>query len=422
MKQSRFVFALALCAMVLLFASPSHATLNACSAGKKKCVSKKVASIMKCHIKAETPPGLALADFTACIQKAKDKFDGGAKPMSACFTRLEAKFPGGCITTDDMAALEAKVDAFIDDVVCELDPAAGTCPCPAGEVLCGNVCADVASDPANCGACGIVCPAGDVCTSGQCTCPLGQTLCGGVCVFTAIDLNNCGTCGNVCTVQNGSPSCIGGTCGVGGCFGSFRDCDNNVVDGCETDISSNTSNCGACGSFCFVQNGFPVCGGGTCQVGGCNNGFANCDNNPGDGCEVNLSNNSANCGTCGHFCSLPNATSVCSGGVCFPTSCNSGFADCDNNPFDGCEVDLSNNNANCGQCGHFCSLPNASSFCGNSFCQLGSCNPGFASCNGNPFDGCETNLNSDDFNCGFCGIQCNTGFPNFDHCNGGVCS
>jgi hypothetical protein len=87
---------------------------NPCSAGKKKCVLKKAAAILKCHEKA-VKTGTVDADLI-CLQKARDKFDGGLKP--GCFAKLEAK--GGCITTGDTAALEAKVDAYTTDVLCEL--------------------------------------------------------------------------------------------------------------------------------------------------------------------------------------------------------------------------------------------------------------------------------------------------------------
>jgi len=109
-------------------------TLNTCSAGKKKCVLKKAAGIMKCNEKA-VKTGLALDPV--CVNKARTKFggvcDGGANvdatchvdsecPGSTCekgcFTKLEDK--GGCITTGDSVALEDKVDAFVQDVLCEL--------------------------------------------------------------------------------------------------------------------------------------------------------------------------------------------------------------------------------------------------------------------------------------------------------------
>jgi hypothetical protein len=42
-------------------------------------------------------------------------------------------------------------------------------------MVCGLACADVQTDPSNCGACGIVCAAGDVCTDGKCGCDASVT-------------------------------------------------------------------------------------------------------------------------------------------------------------------------------------------------------------------------------------------------------
>ena len=97
--------------------------LNKCSAGKKKCVFKKAAALLTCHRKAFGP----LID-PACLQKAKDKFDGGLNPARGCFAKLELKPP--CLTTGDTAALEAKVDAFVQDVLCELGYTTVTCGPP----------------------------------------------------------------------------------------------------------------------------------------------------------------------------------------------------------------------------------------------------------------------------------------------------
>lgn len=40
--------------------------------------------------------------------------------------------------------------------------------CVTGETICGNRCAVVATDPLNCGACGVVCDASSVCSAGAC--------------------------------------------------------------------------------------------------------------------------------------------------------------------------------------------------------------------------------------------------------------
>jgi hypothetical protein len=85
-------------------------------------VLKKTGGLMKCHEKAVEAG--SNADLQACIDKATCKFDGvtGCVPpgnaTKGCFAKLEAK--GGCITTSDSSALENKVDAFVQDVLCEL--------------------------------------------------------------------------------------------------------------------------------------------------------------------------------------------------------------------------------------------------------------------------------------------------------------
>jgi hypothetical protein len=117
--------ATALVALLAYGATAQAQTLNLCSAKKKGCVAKKAQALLKCHAKAEKK-GEAVDPL--CVQKAKDKFDGGADPTKGCFEKLEAK--GGCFTYNDTAALEAKIDAFVQDVVCELDPAAPGCECP----------------------------------------------------------------------------------------------------------------------------------------------------------------------------------------------------------------------------------------------------------------------------------------------------
>lgn len=58
--------------------------------------------------------------------------------------------------------------------------------CPEGQRDCDGRCAEVAVDARNCGACGVVCGAGEACKAGACTdcasaCGAGQTCEGGVC-------------------------------------------------------------------------------------------------------------------------------------------------------------------------------------------------------------------------------------------------
>ncbi len=150
----------------------------------------------------------------------------------------------------------------------------------------------------------------------------------------------------------------------------------------------------------------------------CNAGFADCNQNAADGCETNLSTNLQNCGACGAVCaSGPNASATCTAGTC-QLSCITGFADCNQNPADGCETNLSTSLQNCGACGTVCpSGYNASATCTGGACGL-SCITGFADCNQNPADGCEANLSTDSQNCGVCGTVCQAPY----HCSGSVCT
>jgi hypothetical protein len=110
---------------------------------------------------------------------------------------------------------------------------------------------------------------------------------------------------------------------------------------------------------------------------------------------------------------------VCTAGACVPTACNPGTASCDLNPANGCEVNLLTDVNNCGGCGLFCNSANGTPACVNGLCTIGSCNPGFADCNAGP--GCETNISNNLNNCGACGNVCN--LPNANEtCSAGACA
>ncbi len=86
--------------------------------------------------------------------------------------------------------------------------------CPAGTTNCSTRCVNTATDSANCGACGTVCPAGQACSSGACACTgAGLTTCGATCVNAQTDNSNCGRCGNVCP---SGQSCVAGACSLPG--------------------------------------------------------------------------------------------------------------------------------------------------------------------------------------------------------------
>jgi hypothetical protein len=99
------------------------------------------------------------------------------------------------------------------------------------------------------------------------------------------------------------------------------------------------------------------------QSGGCPQGMGDCNNDPADGCETDLTT-TQNCGACGNACSLPHAVEACSGGTCTVASCSTSWGDCDGDPQNGCEanIDLHFGSTNCGGCGHSC--PDCGGFAG----------------------------------------------------------
>lgn len=91
-----------------------------------------------------------------------------------------------------------------------------------------------------------------------------DTECNGTCIDTKRDTSNCGACGKVCQPPaNMLPTCSVGHCS-GICAPGFADCDNDVANGCEISIATDPNNCGGCGErrACQPQQ---TCVDGRCQ-------------------------------------------------------------------------------------------------------------------------------------------------------------
>ncbi len=299
--------------------------------------------------------------------------------------------------------------------------------CYPGFGNCNNLAADgcetdLSSNVSNCGRCGGAClvrpNAPAACVAGVCgigPCNTGFANCNGA-VLDGCEVNltnnvgNCGACANACpALPNAVAGCSASQCVVSRCNAGFANCNNQIADGCEVSTSNNPSNCGACGKVCpAVANGAGACVDSVCAVTSCNTGWANCNNVAADGCECNLVTNINSCGKCGNVCPLlPNATRACQNSACTLSACNAGYGDCNNNTADGCEIDTTSSLANCGSCGHVCpALANASSSCVSSTCRLGACNVGFGNCDTNPANGCEVDITSNAGHCGACGRAC----------------
>jgi hypothetical protein len=206
----------------------------------------------------------------------------------------------------------------------------------------------------HCGA-GRLC-VGNLCVAG-CTpaqpCPAGQSCCTGACVDPASSAVHCGACGTVCRAANATPACLNAVCGVGQCAAGFGDCNRRGDDGCEVDLQRDTASCGACGAMCPTpaNASAATCAAGRCGFT-CTAGFADCDTDASNGCEVDLRVSAAHCGLCGNACPMrPNTNAPgCRAGRC-DTACAAGFGDCDGNPDNGCEVNLARDPNHCSACG-----------------------------------------------------------------------
>ncbi len=280
---------------------------------------------------------------------------------------------------------------------------------------------------AHCGACGRLCPSADNafpgCLAGRCvtSCVMGFQDCDGdPANGCEADLRtspaHCGACGRACAPRNGVGACATGRCTITRCDPGFADCDGNPDTGCETDTRASPAHCGMCGNLCTTSGGTPVCRAGVCGIGACAPGRGDCDGTEANGCETDTQSSPTHCGACGRACSLPSATAGCTGGRCVVSACNGGFADCDGAPDNGCETDIRTTPTACGACGRVCGLPNATAGCVGGQCSVAACGPGFADCDGNPVNGCEVDLRVSPLHCGACGTRCTSNV-----CREGAC-
>jgi len=222
----------------------------------------------------------------------------------------------------------------------------------------------------NCNGCGDRCPDPDKpCIYdqssgiGRCGCEAGLLYCTpgaqDPCVDPTIDDKNCGACGNACDPAGDGGTlhdhmyygCQGSQCGRPKCALGYADCDHDLSNGCETSLLTD-DDCGGCGTACDP--------GQTCRVNPstkrpeclCPQGQTLC----GDRC-VNLTTDPDHCGSCENSCfdgaQSKNNVPVCSYGSC-EWACKQGWGDCNGDPTDGCEINLSSDQRNCGACGNAC--------------------------------------------------------------------
>jgi Cys-rich repeat protein len=250
---------------------------------------------------------------------------------------------------------------------------------------------------------GSLCPNGQACIAGSCkalAC-VADSDCGNGQLCVAKKCVSPGGCNADADCANGEVCAAGHCQPAAACAAGLGDCDGDAKNGCETKLSSDDKNCGACGSVCpagtACSNGIcegdpgcvadsdcapdQICENGTCQSSPvCAPGMADCDGDLQNGCETNVVTDAQNCGACGTMCP---AGQACDKAACVAAACQTD-ADCANG--DLCQ------NGNC--------VP------------PGPCAPGQAMCGNACVD-----LATDAANCGACGMMC----PGGEACSAGVC-
>jgi hypothetical protein len=224
-------------------------------------------------------------------------------------------------------------------------------------------------------------------------------------------LTNCGACGRTCATSHGRPSCATGTCDITSCDTGFDDCDGTVSNGCETPLNTLTD-CGGCRVGCNLAHASESCGTGTCTLVSCDSGYRDCSAMQA-GCETQLGTTS-DCLGCGDACSNAHGTTSCNATTGCQPVCGAGFKSCDGDRGNGCERNI-RTLTDCGDCDVDCDLANGAESCATGTCTLGTCTTGFANCDMNPGNGCETPLGTLS-NCLSCGNACSNAHGTFS-CN-----
>jgi hypothetical protein len=232
------------------------------------------------------------------------------------------------------------------------------------------------------------------------TCGTGQKLCGSTCIGTSDPATGCAeTACTPCAFPNATTSCdASGKCAVGSCTTGFDNCNSDLKDGCETDLSK-ADTCGSCLNKCDATA--PLCSGsnGSYQcVTGC---MAPTSTLCGSQC-VNVDSNASHCGGCMMSCPpTTNGDPVCTARSCDFT-CHNGYHRCMATQTCASNTDINACGATCKKC----DLPaNGKVACTAGDC-LATCNTNYHLCTVNGKDTC-----ADDNSPATCGTTSCTACP-----------
>jgi hypothetical protein len=378
-----------------------------------------------CEIPLGTVSDCASCGDACAYPHAQGACTGGACEMGACdagYADCDADDADGCETQ-----LGTVTDCAGCGDACAYDHAAALCQAGACRMgACQNGYGDCTASDADgcettlgttsdCASCGDACvfdhASGD-CQAGACRlgdCDAGFGNCNGLhsdgCETELGTLTDCAGCGDACAYDNAEAACDAGTCRMADCHAGWADCAGGDADGCETPLGT-VDDCGACGDACVYDHAPGTCEDGSCRMRGCQAGWADCNQDPADGCETEIGT-VEDCAACGDVCSFDHATAECHNGLCRIAACEDGFEDCNHLDGDGCEAELGTAD-HCAGCDDACLFDHAEGICQGGACRLGDCQEGYEDCNRTEDDGCETYLRNE-LNCGACGNACAAG-------------
>ena len=226
----------------------------------------------------------------------------------------------------------------------------------------------------------------------------------------ASDGTHCGPGCTDCSTTTphvGSLMCTGGSCDYTGCAAGFAECNGTRADGCER--AQDGTHCGPTCVNCTAMTQHVAalaCSSGTCDYTTCASGYFDCNPSRADGCEQ--VQNLRHCASCSDDCTatvVNVGTVTCTSSTCgYSGGCGGGFLDCDGSAANGCEQ--AQNATHCGASCTDCTtgFMRGTAACVAGSCAIMSCNAGYANCDGNPLNGCETMTAGNHGDC--CGPNC----------------
>ena len=361
----------------------------------------------------------------------------------------------------------------------------GECRCAAGYLKCNGKCISVTSDT-SCGkteSCDklVNCQErGRVCINYECKCSKDYVECNGECINPNVSGTHCGARGDCNNDSEESLDYKGDNCakknevckiidnGVGeakcasSCPEGLINCNGECVDQAEYHLNKSCTGCHA--DYCYTgsvdEKGKPIDFNYRLCKSVDTNGVDNEKNSSRfcNGCNVvpyrdDLGENDAtscppsmyctgesglyrcDCKPGTTLCKIPVEGSSDLKSACIPSdhlkecsvddngnmelTCEDGWKDCNGDPTDGCETNLNTSVEHCGDCKNNCFETTKGAFgqtCNEGKCDYALCLSGYGDCNDDRTDGCEVDVLSNKEHCGACNKKCEG-----EYCNNSIC-